>query len=235
VFGTHTIPVHIEQNGIHIDITEKNGPILYARSCGDETVEKVLLTGSSTILINPVEPLNKPRELTPYFMIELQQQVVIEPKATKVLYLTFPVETGIFIQQREESEVIDILTTAKQKYALYGDPAGGVLCKFWKSAVHGAIPTSNPVQEGIMELTITNAAGEWVEISRAVFNAYGMKLYYSDSMVSMKGHMKITAPMLAETDFVDAPLKKGMQKSLELYTARKLLVLSSKYSMTEGL
>jgi hypothetical protein len=39
----------------------------------------------------------------------------------------------------------------------------------------------------------------------------------------------------AETDFFDSPLEKGMKKSLELYTGRKLAVTTTKFVMGVGL
>jgi len=42
-------------------------------------------------------------------------------------------------------------------------------------------------------------------------------------------------PTIAETDFIDAPLIPGMAKSIELYTARKIGVISRGYLMEWGL
>ena len=86
-----------------------------------------------------------------------------------------------------------------------------------------------------MELAIINATTAWSEVTKAVFTAHGMKIYYNKTMVSMKATMKISGTTSAETAFDDAPLVQGMKKSLELYTARKLLVISPKFFMLEGI
>ncbi|MEI6126162.1 MAG: DUF432 domain-containing protein [Pseudomonadota bacterium] len=235
MFDTYDIPIRIENNGIAIDIQKDNGHILYKRSCPDESVEKRILSDCSSILINPVEPLNKPKELTPYFLVEFVRPIVVEPKATHIIYLTFPIETGVFICKNSEFQNLDILTLARKKYTLYGDPLSGMLCRFWQSAVHHCIPSANPLCEGIMELAIINATTAWSEVTKAVFTAHGMKIYYNKTMVSMKATMKISGTTSAETAFDDAPLVQGMKKSLELYTARKLLVISPKFFMLEGI
>ncbi len=72
-----------------------------------------------------------------------------------------------------------------------------------------------------MELSIHNASHEWVEVSTAVFESVDMKIYYDD-LVASSATMKILSPNLAETDFIDAPLRPGMTKSVELYAARKV-------------
>lgn len=86
-----------------------------------------------------------------------------------------------------------------------------------------------------MELIIRNTTSRVMEITMAVFNPYGMKIYYSDDMVSVRAEMKIFSETVAETDFVNSPLKKGMKKSIKLYTARKLPGVSSKFTMEAGL
>ena len=97
------------------------------------------------------------------------------------------------------------------------------------------IPTVNVLQQGVIELSLTNATTGWVELTQAVFNAYGMKIFYNDRLVAMKASIKLRAGDIAETDFENSPLENGMTHSLEAYTARKLLVTSTKFVMEYGL
>ncbi|MDI6811211.1 MAG: hypothetical protein QMD80_06010 [archaeon] len=91
------------------------------------------------------------------------------------------------------------------------------------------------VAEYIKEKLKTNTTTGWVEVTKAIFNAYGMKIYYNDDRVSMKATMKIMSARSAETDFVDSPLENGMKKSLELYTVRKLPVVATKFVVEVGI
>lgn len=86
-----------------------------------------------------------------------------------------------------------------------------------------------------MEFTVANTNPQWVELTKAAFNAYGMRLYYSDTVASMKASMTLRGGHIAETDFVNAPLKEGMNKSLEVYTVKKLSVTTTKFVMEYGL
>jgi hypothetical protein len=101
--------------------------------------------------------------------------------------------------------------------------------------VHDSLTAVDALREGVLELTLENMAQDWMEVQKGVFNAYGMKIYYNEDLVTMKAHMKIRAANLAETEFEDAPLASGMEKALEIYTARKLLVTSTKFLMEHGL
>jgi hypothetical protein len=235
MYRYYDAPFKIVKEGITLTLEQEGERLLYRSVCADKEVEKILLASTGKVLINPVEPLNKPKELTSYLLIEFDRTLVVAPGLTKRIFVTYPIEIGVFIAGGNQFEIIDILTLAKQKFTLYGDPRSGVICKYWRSEVYSSIPSVNPLHEGVIELSITNTTTGWIEVTKAIFNAYGMKIYYNDDRVSMKATMKIMSGRSAETDFVDAPLENGMKKSLELYTVRRLPVVAPKFVMEVGL
>ena len=102
---------------------------------------------------------------------------------------------------------------------------------------------NRPYAEGILELTLRNTTSEWVSISKAIFNAYGMKLYYEDS-VFMKAHMDILSKNTAETSFDDHRNRGGLKifhqknlntgkEAIEVYN-RKLVIVPLKFEMRVG-
>jgi len=235
MFGLQDIPFEISHDGLLFSVKGDEKRFFYKRKTPGEDVDKILLLEESKLLINPVEPVNKPRKITPNLLIKFEKSIVMDSRSTKKIYVKFPVEIGIFIHGSKYSENIDIFTLAKQKYTLYGDIRKGIICKYYRSGVYFSIPSSDPLQEGVMELIIRNTTSRVMEITMAVFNPYGMRIYYSDDMVSMRAEMEILSETVAETDFVNSPLKKGMKKSIKLYTTRKLPGVSSKFTMEAGL
>jgi hypothetical protein len=236
MYGTYDIPLNIDAQNVSLSIGRRGDAIVYRRQLGEEAAEKLLLGGGrGSIVINPVEPLNLPRDLTPYLYLDFQRPAALAPKSSSTVFVTFPVEIGVFLKDNGEIETLDIFTLARQKYTLYGDPRNGMLCRYWSTPVETDPPRPDRLREGVMELKLVNATGSWVEVTRAVFSAYGMKLYYSDALVAMRADMEVTGAGTASTDFRDMPLEQHMCKSLELYTARKLVVLFPKFTMTDGL
>ena len=235
MFGQYDIPIRIEQEGITVSVQKEGENILYMRECLGESVEKILVAGSGKLLLNPVEPVNKPTTLPSHLLIEFANTLQVEPKGTMNIFLTFPVEIAVFMPSNEEFEVIDAFTLARQKFTLYGDPINGVICKYWKSSIYTAEPSLNRLEEGLIELTVTNTTTGWVEATKAVFNAYGMKIFYDDETVSMKASMKLKVGGSAETECMDEPVVEGMTKSLEIYTVRKLSVTKKNFIMEFGL
>jgi hypothetical protein len=92
----------------------------------------------------------------------------------------------------------------------------------------------DPLRAGVMELIIANNSGVWVEVTKAVFNARAMKVYYKDELVSASAVMKISSPQIAETDFADTALEEGMQKSAGIYSQQRLAIIAGKFVMEWG-
>ncbi len=235
MFGHYEVPVSIAEEGVSLSVEKVGENLIYRRKCGEEKVEKSLLASEGRLIINPIEPVRKPRELTPYLLIEFEKALVAAPKATQHIFLTFPIEIGVYISGEEKEEVLDVLTLMKQKFTLYGDPRTGVICKYWRSPVYSSLPSGNPLQEGIIDLAITNTTSSWIEVTKTILNAYGMKIFYGNQKVAMIAKMKITSKTTAEMDFEDLPLEEGMQRSLEAYTLKRLTAITTKFVMEFGL
>ena len=181
-------------------------------------VEK-LVAGGRYFRVNPVEPINLPSEVSRNLMLEFDKPVSVEPSKTVRVYLKFPVEIAVLVDGRS---VIDVFTLRRPKYALYGVPGAGVVCRYFLTEVHEKVPDVNGLFEGVMELEIVNGFDDWVEVRKAVFDGYGMKIYYS-SFPAMVARMKVESRSVAETSFVNRPMIDGMEKAVELYVARKFM------------
>ena len=235
MYGHHKHPLDIKKDGLTLSLARSGVGLNYRRELGGEVVEKSILGDGASILLNPVEPVNLPKELTTRLLIEFEKLVMVSPKLKKTIYVKFPVEIGAYVHGKNAYELLDIFGLVKQKFTLYGDIKSGIICEYWQSPVFPSLPKVDPLREGVMELTITNLTNKWMELSKAVFDAYSMKLYYDKELVAMRARMSIVSDGLAETSFADSPLRKGMKKSLEIYTARKMPVTGTKFVMEGGL
>ncbi|MFA7198633.1 MAG: DUF432 domain-containing protein [Methanoculleus sp.] len=233
MFGRYSGTFRHEFDEIQVEAAEVNGLLTYRRRCEGEAFERILVSNTGEIIINPVEPVNLPREITNYLMMEFSP-MVIESGASRTVYLKFPIEIGVFLESTRDMEVLDIFGLGTQKYTLYGSPNNGTIARWYRSTVSSEFPEVGCLCQGVMELSISNASNEWVEVSHAVFNSTDMKIYYDD-VVATTATMRILSPTLAETNFIDAPLRPGMVKSVELYTARKIPTINRGYLMEWGL
>ena len=196
MYGNYGLPFSVEKGGISVSMEKSEKLWIYKRTFGEDKVEKQIIGDGKYIIINPVEPLNTPKELTSNMLIEFEKSLLLAGGTIKTIFLTFPIEIGVFISYKEITNLLllDVFTQAKQKFTLYGSVSNGIICKHWKSVIYSTSHSPDPMREGIIELTLRNTISEWVSISKAIFNVYGMKLYY-DSYVFMKAHMDISARM----------------------------------------
>lgn len=232
MFGNYNIPVKIE-TGVNISLEQEGENFIYHREVG-EVKEKVLLGRCNRLILNPVEPVNTPKHITRFLCIDFKKPVVVQPDTERNVLLKFPIEIGVFVAGKS-LEFIDVFSLVKQKFTLYGDVDTGRICKQWKSDVYTSLPESDISREGIVELSIENSEKKWAEVNRVVLNADSMKIYYSNSAVSMKARMNVLSTTTAETGIIDSPLQRGMKKSTEVYRAKKLPVTMEKFLMGEGI
>ncbi len=234
MYGSYGVSdLSLEHDEFSLRVELKDGFFTYVRLCNGEKVEKAILSDEAQIIVNPVEPVNLPAEITSFLQIKFLKPIVVEPESTKSIFCTFPVEIGVFVAGKRDVDVLDIFTLVRPKYTLYGTPRNGVICRYWESRVYSDLPKTDAFREGVMALDVVNESGEWVEVTKAVFSAAGMKIYYDD-IVSMKAVMRVMGSSVAETSFEAKPLRRGMKKSLELYRARRI-VASGKFVMELGL
>jgi hypothetical protein len=222
VFGESDYSFCYDSEEVSIRIDPSDGFYQYSRKSGDEEIRKVIIGGSRKIVVNPVEPVNLPREVTRFLEVHFTP-VAIEPDSGETVFITFPVEIGVFLESKGDFDVLDIFTLTRPKYSLYGTPEKGVITRYHESAVSGTIPEVDRLKEGVIALSISNASRNWVEVSRAVFDCSSVFLYYGDC-VSLVARMNILSRDMADVRSEDRPLSDGMKPSVLVIKARKTLI-----------
>lgn len=235
MFGIYQLrDLSVEFQNLKISVEREKGTFRYIRILGDSRVEKILFDDAE-VYLNPVEPVNLPKNITNYLFIVFRRPFLIAPKATATLYLTFPIEIGVILAEENVYEDIDVFSFLKPKYALYGDPRGGVIGRYWESDIFAEVPEVDPLREGILELRVVNLSNNFCEVSKAVFDVYGMKIYYNRKAVSSIAEMRVHSKRIADTSFIDKPLFEGMKKAVEIYSTKSIPMLVKKFTMEWGI
>lgn len=236
VYGRYGYEFCVEKNDLKVCFSKDDDFLRYYRNQGGSIVEQIIASESGTVIINPVEPLNLPDEVTRFLEIRFLP-IEIEPEATRRVYLTFPIEIAVFLQKGGAYRCIDIFSRMLPKYSLYGPTDTGVITRYHWSNVYLKRPNPDHSLEGVIELDLINTTKSWVEVSRVIFENNGMKIYYTHDLVSMSAGMKIIKPTIAYTAFEDKGIVGGMQKSIEMYYSRGFPGVEKMiyYLMDEGL
>ncbi len=232
MFGIYEIKEQrIKVDKAEIELEERRGYYIYRRKLNEEIKEKIISSESGKIVINPVEPVNLPRNITNFLQIKFKNPAVIEPESSATFFTTFPIEIGVFVTGKGSLELIDVFSFVSQKYSLYGSPIRGLICRYWESELRRDIKKES-FREGAMQINIKNSDKDWVEVSNAVFNVQLMKIYYSDDFASSMAEMEVLSSKVAETRFIASPINAGMKKAIEIFSPRK--VVAKKFFMEWG-
>jgi len=235
MYGVNKIPLDLQRESLSLSVNKNADRMEYFRECLGSKTQKLILSKQDEILICPVEPLNLPRQVATFLMVEFLREMMMQPDSKSVIYLTFPLEIGVFVGKKDKYEILDIFSLARAKYSLYGEPRNGVICKYWQSPVFLEEPQTNPLIEGIIQLNLINSSKNWVQVNKVLFNGNGMKIYYNNKNTSMKATMKILEEEAAEVEFNNSPLHRDMKKSPELFSTRRLSASARKAVMLEGI
>jgi hypothetical protein len=224
LFGSFPWPCTHDADGIYTISIEREGAFSrYHRVCEDGWLEKTLVSEGSRVFVHPVEPINLPKEVTRFLELVFPP-VLIAPESEKTVFLTFPVEIGVFLEKNGEYALLDVFSRCTPKYSLYGSPENGVITRFSSGTVSDTVPEIDPSRDGVMQLTLRNTSRSWVEVSRAVFESSLMPIYF-DTGAAMVGEMVIFSKMIAETKLLDQPLREGMILAIPVIRARKILMV----------
>ncbi|MFO7791886.1 MAG: DUF432 domain-containing protein [Candidatus Saliniplasma sp.] len=235
MYGEHKAPFEFERGALIISTEETEEGLNYHREYEDNIIDKTIFSKGKNIVINPIEPLNTPKVLTSTLLIEMDKPLVLEPNNKKRIYLTYPLEIGVFVKDKKQHKDIDIFTLVKNKYTLYGDVKTGTICKYWKSDLYTSKPSPDPLHLGVLELQLYNSADEWIEVTKSVFNAYGMVMFYDRELVYMRCQMKIVGENRFATQFLTKPLREDMKKSLEVFEKKLHHLKGVRFIMDGGM
>jgi len=233
-WGPHKVPVKLSFEDVSLAVEKNEAGMHYRRVSDGGEFEKMVLAEKGRFFLSPVEPFHKPVGISTHLLVEFTQPVLLEPRASRNVVVTFPLElASAMAQKQDRAKVLEIYSLSPTKFTLYGSIRSGLICRYWKSEVYSKLPAVNPVREGIMEINVQNTSVRWAEINKAAFSAQGMKIYFNPYLVSLKASVKIINDYSAETSFIDEPLRKGMDKALEQFTPR-LIGVPAKTLMEEG-
>ncbi len=226
-YGKFTFDYAVNFAGLSISIEQNQGMYHYRRMI-EKAVREATISSSSgcRMLIQPVEPLYIPDPVTDFLEIKFNE-IMIEPNGKTVVFLTFPIEIGVFIDSKGNTDVIDIFTFKSPKYSMYGSAHRGVITRWHKSQTYTYPPQVKNYEEGILRLTILNTADEWVYVSRVLMYEKGMFIHYDDHVVSMSAEMTILNRETADVIGVDRPLRPDMSRSIRLFKPRKMTAFSN--------
>ncbi|RMF30642.1 MAG: DUF432 domain-containing protein, partial [Candidatus Nitrosothermus koennekii] len=145
----------------------------------DELKLKKIIAGDEllTIGIFPITPQNIPNRYANHMLLALSSNIIVSSKSSVECYLIMPIEIGIAVN----NTIIDVYSLGYTKYALYGIPERGIICRYYKSDVYTDIPKLEPLREAVVRCLLKNYTNDTKTISKIVYPIDGADLYYDNT------------------------------------------------------
>ena len=220
-YGKFNFDYSINIQGLKLGFEDKNGMYHYKRDIVGWKHESNIATRTGTFYLQPIEPLNLPDNVTDFIEIEFSE-ITIEPEGKAVVFLTIPIEIGVFLEAGNgDRNLLDIVTFCHPKFSLYGAASRGVITRFHKSEVYAMPPSVDNYKEGLLRLEIENDTDEWATVGRVVIYQKGLNLYYDETTVSASAKMIIRTHDVADVVGIDQPIREEMTESVQVFEQRR--------------
>ncbi len=151
----------------------------YERYEGKESKGKKIIASDDILKIGvfPITPQNIPNKYANHMLISLSTPLVINARTSVECYLIMPIEVGIVTN----NVIIDVYSLGYTKYALYGIPERGIICRYYKSEAYADIPKLEPFKEAAVRCIFKNYTDYAKIISKIVYPIDGADLYYNNT------------------------------------------------------
>lgn len=168
---------------------------LYSRKSHDTLIEKLLSIRTPDLEMEavPTLPLYVPSYKTDYMFLRLSKPIFVSRNSSTEVFALIPIEIGLFFTGNEVREYFDVFACEPRgsKYALYGQPDQGKLCKFATIIPHAIEKEALPYVEGKLKIIINNELDTGVSLGKIVFPIRDHEVYYNQSAASYD-NLKIT-------------------------------------------
>ena len=169
-------------------------------------IEKIIPVKSDDIKIElaPIRPLNHPARRTNHIFLKFDKAIHLSANSAASIFIHCPIEVGIFLIHDSIHDSLDWITCdpLNSRFALYGSPDTGTLCKYAKVSSAIDYNDSNSYLEGVMQIILENTLSSSQSISKVVFPITDNTLYYQNSKTIIDG-IKITMKKRAAVNIAD--------------------------------
>lgn len=145
----------------------------YMRFDGNKLASESFIVTDSTethIGIFPNPPIKTPKEVAKKVYIKFKAPVIIDNRSVAVLYSKIPIEIGVYRQHDDEELLIDVFSLAPPRYALYGSPESGVVCRYIEAeaVIEESALKVRKYEEAKLRIRVTNDIDNVIKISKLV-------------------------------------------------------------------
>lgn len=188
-----------------------NDKFLYKRKSHSNVIEKLISirTKDLEMEIVPTLPLYLPAYKTDYMFLRFSKPIFVSRDSMTEIFVSPPIEIGLFFTGSEIREHFDVFACdpCKSRYALYGEPDHGKICKFAVVTPAAKEEKIASYFEGRLKVIVENELDIGISVGKITFPIRDHDLYYNlgdaaydDLKVSLRERLGVKIADLLQQD-----------------------------------
>ncbi len=216
LFGRHELradmaPLEMTLCDQKLVVTSADGAFYYKRYlAGALQAESTIVSDKKNVVLGvfPEPPLFTPTPVAQNVYVKFKSPIVIDQRSDAVLYTKIPIEIGVYRQSDDEELLIDAFSLRRQKYALYGSPDAGKVCRFIEaeaSATQEGIAVEK-YTEALVRIRVANEIDNVIKISKVIIPMKGVVLDHAHDDAWVPGGIDMRLDTAFGKDIVNVRL-----------------------------
>jgi hypothetical protein len=198
----------------------------YRRYEGDALVSDSLIVTDARethIGIFPNPPIRTPKEVAKNVYIKFKSPVIVDQGSVAVLYSKIPIEIGVYRQHKDEELLMDVFSVIPPRYALYGTPEAGVVCRYVEA--EGVTEESalevKQYEEAKVRIRVTNDINNVIKITKIIIPVEDVVLEHKNDDAWVPGSAEMHLDSAFGKDVVSVRLSETRVKRIDKTSSKK--------------
>jgi uncharacterized protein len=210
----------------------------YKRYDGDKLAsESVIVTDSTETQLGifPNPPIRIPKEVARNVYIKFKAPVIVDHRSVAVLYSKMPIEIGVYRQHKDEELLIDVFSLTSPRYALYGSPEAGVVCRYIEAdaVTEESVIEVKKYEEAKLRIRVTNDINNVIKINKIIVPVEDVVLEHRNDETWIPGSAEMHLDTAFGKDVVSVRLSDTRVKRIDK-TSAKMTEDTLVFSMDAG-
>lgn len=233
-YGFFDFDFKFENEKFTLEFEKEFKSFKYTRSTSsaNKKITRINYDELDSIIIQPSEPLLLDFPKT-HLLIEFVHPLQLVPNSELFGFIEFPISISTIINVHQKNLALDIFHLNPVKFALYGNPHNGLICRYWKTEFFTTPFKPKLFETGLLEIEIQNLTSNLVNLTKLVFDFSHILIYYDDNQAKASSRAKIQSESYCETEFIKPINIEGFKQTFDLIPTK--LLTSSKLIMSNGI
>ncbi len=209
----------------------------YRRHINENTESQTLIASEDekvAVGIFPVPPLFVPKRISNNVYLKFDAPLIVEQKKEIEFYAKIPIDIGVYRQSKDEEILIDVFSAKKPRYALYGTPERGAVCRYGETSIAMEPINAKKYEEASVKIRIKNSIDNIVKVSKVVIPMKDVVLDHAQDSTMMAGLVEMTLDSafgkeIINVRLIDAKVKRTDKTSVVAKEETRLFTMDAGY------